>query len=293
MKDIYGLLLVLGFLLIISQCTSKTVEKFLNGNGNGNGNGILNRVETEVKEDVDKLKQVIGPSRAPSPNGSGQVSGYNPGTILLASSDKESYGFNVPPSMQQDYTTNLSFGKASVQAPKSFVSFSDEQLQGAPINASMQAFDPSAKGGLLSLIGQKQPTPAIPQGQPTQKQPTSSGNLFDVKGQPSVQGKPSSSKSVKVYMVYGAWCGWSKKALGPFKEAMNESGVTTSMGTPVEFALVEDKSSDFTNFKEMVKGFPTFVVGKFENGNEVSKELLNVKDRTKAGFLSAAKSIQY
>ena len=43
----------------------------------------------------------------------------------------------------------------------------------------------------------------------------------------------------------------------------------------------------------MVKGFPTFVVGKFENGKEVSKELLNVKDRTKSGFLSAAKTIKY
>jgi hypothetical protein len=290
MKDIYGLLLVLGFLLIIAQCTSKNVEKFLNDD---DSNGIINKVETEVKEDVDKFKKMVGPSEKPSTKGSGQVSGYNPGTILLASSDKESYGFNVPPSMQQDYTTNLSFGKAMVQPPKSFVFFSDEQLQGAPINASMQAFDPSAKGGLPSLIGQKQPSPAMPQRQPTQKQPTPSENLFDVKGQQPSQGKPSSSKSVKVYMVYGDWCGWSKKALGPFKEAMNESGVTTSMGTPVEFTLIEDKSPEFKNFKEMVKGFPTFVLGKFENGSEVSKELLNVKDRTKAGFLSSAKSIQY
>jgi len=255
MEDIYGLLLVLGFLLIIARCTSKNVEKFFNGDGNGNG------VVTDVKEDVGMLPQgpsprgpqgpsPRGPSpKAPSPRGppapaSGQVSGYNPGSILLASSDNESYGFNVPPSMQQDYTTNLSFGKASIQPPKSFVFFSDQHLQGAPINASMDAFDPSAKGGLPSLIGQKQ------QGPPDQGQAVSDGLFSSGQGQPSAQGKPSgsgsgSSKSVKVYMVYGDWCGWSKKALGPFKEAMNESGVTTSMGTPVEFTLIEDKSPEF------------------------------------------------
>ena len=43
----------------------------------------------------------------------------------------------------------------------------------------------------------------------------------------------------------------------------------------------------------MVKGFPTIVVGKFENGNEVSKEILNVKERTKDGFLNAARAVQY
>jgi len=49
MEDIYGLLLVLGFLLIIARCTSKNVEKFFNGDGNGNG------VVTDVKEDVGML----------------------------------------------------------------------------------------------------------------------------------------------------------------------------------------------------------------------------------------------
>ena len=277
MKDIYGLLLVLGFLLIISQCTSKTVEKFLNGEG------LVDNVVDSVKSAEQKVENVV--TGGPKPVSKGSVQGYNPGSLLLADANSN-YGFNVPPSMQQDYSTNLSFGKASVQPTKSFVFFSDEGLQGAPIDSSMKTFDPSSKGGLPSSIGQTPPTPSMPM----QKK----GGLFDL-SQPSQPSQPSkgSNKMVKVYMVYGDWCGWSKKALGPFKEAMNTSGVTTSMGTPVEFALVEDKSSDFKNFKGMVKGFPTFVVGKFENGNEVSKEILNVKERTKDGFLKAARSVQF
>ena len=222
-------------MLIIARCTSKNVEKFFNGDGNGNG------VVTDVKEDVGMLPQ--GPSpRGPSPKAP-SPRGPHPHRHLVRSVDiipDPSYWLRlitkvmdlmVPPSMQQDYTTNLSFGKASIQPPKSFVFFSDQHLQGAPINASMDAFDPSAKGGLPSLIGQKQ------QGPPDQGQAVSDGLFSSGQGQPSAQGKPSgsgsgSSKSVKVYMVYGDWCGWSKKALGPFKEAMNESGVTTSNGDP-------------------------------------------------------------
>ena len=271
MKDIYGLLLVLGFLIIISQCTSKSVESFLNSDSNSNCGGSTG---VGVKP-VNGVKPINGVKPV-----NGGVSGYNADSTLLASIDN--YGFNVPPSMQQNYTTNLSFGKAQIKSPKSFISFSDEALQGAPIDSSMGAFDPSAKGGLSSLIGQTPPTPSMPM----QKK---DGLFGDKSSQPS----KSSGKMVKVYMVYGDWCGWSKKALGPFREAMNTSGVTTSMGTPVEFALVEDTSDDFKNFKDMVKGFPTFVVGKFENGNEVSKEILNVKERTKDGFLNAARSIQF
>ena len=280
MKDIYGLLLVLGFLLIISQCTSKNVEQFLNGED------LVDDVVDGVKSAEKKVENVVTGGPKPMPRGG--VQGYNPGSLLLADANS-SYGFNVPPSMQQDYSTNLSFGKAKVEPTKSFVFFSDEQLQGAPIDSSMKTFDPSAKGGLPSSIGQTPSTPSMP----IQKK----DGLFNLTkpSQPSQPSQPSkgSNKMVKVYMVYGDWCGWSKKALGPFKEAMNTSGVKTSMGTPVEFALVEDKSSDFKNFKGMVKGFPTFVVGKFENGNEVSKEILNVKERTKDGFLNAARAVRY
>ncbi len=274
MKDIYGLLLVLGFLLIISQCTSKNVEQFLNGQG------LVDDVVKEVESVEKKVENVVTGEPKPLPRGG--VQGYNPGSLLLADANS-SYGFNVPPSMQQDYTTNLSFGKAKVQPTKSFVFFSDEQLQGAPIDSSMKTFDPSAKGGLPSSIGQTPPTPSMPM----QKK----DGLFDLT-KPSQPSK-GSGKMVKVYMVYGDWCGWSKKALGPFREAMNTSDVTTSMGTPVEFALVEDKSEDFKKFKDMVKGFPTFVVGKFENGKAPTKEILNVKERTKDGFLNAARSIQF
>jgi hypothetical protein len=284
MKDIYGLLLVLGFLLIISQCTSNTVEKFLNGNG------LVDEVVSDVKGLEQKVENVVM-GKPQQQRATGKVAGYNPGSLLLADANGK-YGFEVPPSMQQDFTTNLSFGKSQVPAPKSFVSFSDEQLQGAPIDASMKTFDPSAKGGLPGLIGKTPPTPSAP--------PAKTDGLFDVKkgpvasqAQPQAPGaQKGSNKTLKVYMVYGAWCGWSKKALGPFKEAMGQS-VTTSNGTPVEFVLIEDKSSEFEGFKGMVKGFPTFVIGKFENGKEVSKELLNVKDRTKDGFINAAKSVNY
>ena len=289
MKDIYGLLLVLGFLIIISQCTSNVVEKFLNGN-----NGIVKSVENEVSSDIKSVEKIFDGNGNGNGNGKpSDITGYYPGSILLASSDKNSYGFNVPPSMQQEYSTNLSFGKARIPTPKSLVFFSDEQMQGTPIDSAMKTFDPSAKGGLSSLIGQTPPvtTPSTTNGLFNVSASTKGTNGKGTNGK-GTNGK-GANKKVDVHMVYASWCGWSKKAVAPFEGAMNEGGVTTSSGTPVEFKKTEEKSSEFKDFKGLVKGYPTFVAVKSENGKVVDRKVLPVKDRTTNGILESAKSVQH
>ena len=59
-----------------------------------------------------------------------------------------------------------------------------------------------------------------------------------------------------VIMVYGAWCGWSKKSLPAFSEAAAIS--------PIPFYLLEDKDVPKMTAKYKIQGFPTYL--KFSKG---------------------------
>jgi thiol-disulfide isomerase/thioredoxin len=65
---------------------------------------------------------------------------------------------------------------------------------------------------------------------------------------------PNGEKAV--VMVFGAWCGWSKKSMPTFAAAAAESTVS--------FYLLEDKDAKAVIQKYSIRGFPTFL--KFNNG---------------------------
>ena len=81
-------------------------------------------------------------------------------------------------------------------------------------------------------------------------------------------------------MVYGAWCGHSKRALPAFQELVAMTDVTTASGKPLEFVLTEDTNRELV--KEMnVRGFPTYkyvlpdgTVQPFDAGNRSKETIL-------------------
>lgn len=94
---------------------------------------------------------------------------------------------------------------------------------------------------------------------------------------------------LELHMVYGAWCGHSKRAIPAFEELVKEKGVKTSAGTPVNFVLTEDKSEGMAQFKGEVRGFPTYMVVKPDG----SMEKLEKHDRSKDSIISAMKELTY
>lgn len=92
---------------------------------------------------------------------------------------------------------------------------------------------------------------------------------------------------LEVHMVYGAWCGHSKRALPAFEELVKETGVKTSGGASVKFVLTEDKSDGMEKFKGKVRGFPTYMVVKPDG----SMDELNGHDRSKESIINAVKAL--
>jgi thiol-disulfide isomerase/thioredoxin len=87
-------------------------------------------------------------------------------------------------------------------------------------------------------------------------------------------------------MVYGAWCGHSKRALPAFQELVKMTDVTTSSGQPIEFVLTEDTNKALV--KEMqVRGFPTY---KYVLPDGTVKPF-NAGNRSKEAILESAKKL--
>ena len=92
---------------------------------------------------------------------------------------------------------------------------------------------------------------------------------------------------VEVHMVYGEWCGHSKRAKPDFQELVNDNSVKTGSGSPVKFVMTTDDSPGMEQFKGKVRGFPTYMVVK-SNGE---MEELQGHDRTKDSIKSAVASL--
>lgn len=97
------------------------------------------------------------------------------------------------------------------------------------------------------------------------------------------------SGDLEVHMVYGGWCGHSKRALPDFEELVKESGVKTGGGSSVKFVLTEDKSEEMAKFKEKVRGFPTYMVVKPDG----SMDELKGHNRGKDSIIEAVKKLEY
>jgi len=100
---------------------------------------------------------------------------------------------------------------------------------------------------------------------------------------------PIGGGGLEVHMVYGDWCGHSKRALPAFEELMKDTSVKTGGGSSVKFVLTDDKGEGMAKFKEQVKGFPTYMVVKPDG----SMEVLNGHDRSKDSIITAVKALTY
>ena len=140
-------------------------------------------------------------------------------------------------------------------------------------------------------------TPGVPRqpGQPPAQPPAQRPGQPPAQrpGQPPAQ--PGAGGPIKlsnppgkhqVHMVYGAWCGHSKRALPAFQELVKMTDVTTSSGQPIEFVLTEDTNKALV--KEMqVRGFPTY---KYVLPDGTVKPF-NAGNRSKEAILESAKKL--
>ena len=67
------------------------------------------------------------------------------------------------------------------------------------------------------------------------------------------------SKKIEIHMVYGDWCGHSKRAKPAFEELVEIKDTVTKKGTPVSFIMTDDKSPGMQQFKGKIQGFPTYM----------------------------------
>jgi len=88
-------------------------------------------------------------------------------------------------------------------------------------------------------------------------------------------------------MVYGSWCGHSKRAMPDFEELVSDTSVKTANGSPVKFVMTEDTSPGMEQFKAKVNGFPTYMVVKGDG----SMMELEGHNRTKATITAAVNSM--
>ena len=172
MEDIYGMLIVLGLLIVISQCVNKEKKLFeglVNSNaGAGVGVPIVNKnnvntnntAPTPSNNNFAKANNNANKQGQPSalivnnnlPQGELYKTGnkylaYNPGRLLFADANAP-YGFKIPQSMQQEYALlkDLGISKDNVisqkEVPAGYARF-------LPTGSQYPGFDATAKGGLL------------------------------------------------------------------------------------------------------------------------------------------------
>jgi hypothetical protein len=206
MEDLYGLLLILGFLIIISQCTSSQIKEKMS-----------NKTNTPVIPATIRVKH------------DGPVDGNYPDEVLLASANTP-YGFDIPISMQQEYTTLKSFGKVDQDVSGYLETIRGASVLGKPTDSQLPMFDPSSKGGLLPSQKQKAPgSKLFNVGNDTSSLKVESDKMnvdsASMYHQPAAILSPPSSRpssptpTGNKWIVYGSQsCGWTVKQLKYMKE---------------------------------------------------------------------------
>ena len=167
MDDIYGMLIILGLLIVISQCVNKEKKLFeglVNSNGasapNVNSESVNKNAPTPNNNTSAKVNNNANLQGLPSafiannnlPQGELYKQGtnylaYNPGRLLFADANSP-YGFMIPQSMQQEYALlkDLGISKDNVisqkEVPAGYARF-------LPTGSQYPGFDANAKGGFL------------------------------------------------------------------------------------------------------------------------------------------------
>jgi thiol-disulfide isomerase/thioredoxin len=201
--------------------------------------------------------------------GQGWVGAFDGESDLFASASGD-LGEKIPVSMQQEYLTMKSLGTLT---PQIMQNIEEKRTPGSVTGSDFKPFDPSSTSGSLldAQFGGIHSGPSQPG--PSQPGPPQPG--------------PPGAGGVEVHMVYGSWCGHSKRAMPDFEELVSDTSVTTANGSPVKFVMTEDTSPGMEQFKAKVRGFPTYMVVKGD-GSMVE---LEGHDRSKASIITAIKGV--
>jgi thiol-disulfide isomerase/thioredoxin len=226
--------------------------------------------------------------------GQGWVGAFDGDSNLFAPAGSD-LGEKIPVSMQQEYLTMKSLGTLT---PQIMQNIEEKRTPGSVTGSDFKPFDPSSTSGSLLdaqfeniQVGIPQPgppQPGPPQPGPPQPGPPQPGPPQPGPPQPGPpRPGPPGGGGVEVHMVYGSWCGHSKRAMPAFEELVSDTSVTTANGSPVKFVMTEDTSPGMEQFKTKVRGFPTYMVVKGDG----SMMELEGHDRSKAAIVAAVKGV--
>ena len=105
---------------------------------------------------------------------------------------------------------------------------------------------------------------------------------------PPSQESMRDNRKIEVHFVYANWCGHSQRAIPDFEKLVNQKGLKTHAGINLEFVMTESESPGMAEFKQDVKGFPTYMALYKEGDTIIKKEEVQVPNRTSEGIKSAA-----
>ena len=209
--------------------------------------------------------------------GQGWVSAFDADSDIYAlTGGDEQYGEKIPLSLQQEYLTMKSLGTLTPEIMKNL----DEKRGGGHLlGTDFKPWDPSSTSGALLDTQFKgvQISSDTPQ--------VASVGGGDVAPVVPVGG----GGQLELHMVYGDWCGHSRRAVPAFEELMKETGVRTAAGSSVKFFMTKDDSPDMKQFREVVTGFPSYMVVKADK----TMEKLTEHDRSKDGIKAAVEKLNY
>ena len=308
MQDMYGLLIILGLLIVISQCINREKENFENLNSNNYANTDNEREK--------KLPQVVDQK----PTGKRNVFSYNPGEILLTDANAP-YGFNVPQSMMQEFALLRNAGN-STDKPVSQASVMGEFARFVPVTSQYAGFDPTSKGGLLRNQVGSHVTKANTISNNLQRNianmnnnyntnsnivPLNSNENFHASNVNSNRNanknsiinrntvtlkegydNMNNSNTMNVFMIYADWCPHSRNALPAFNDFKNEFNGSDFNGYKLnidEFDVEKDKQ--LSKQYNKIQGYPTVVVSYGDNYSDYQP----IKGRDKDSILESLKKL--
>jgi thiol-disulfide isomerase/thioredoxin len=315
MEDIYGLIIILGLVLVIAQCANTErglVESLVNGNSNDmhNMHNMHNNPPSNVNSGFKDLPERVS-SGKPS-----NVFKYYPGEILNADANGP-YGFKVPLSAQQEYTYLKDMGKSndsamtqsSVMSGYAKFNVTDSQLPG---------FNPTYKGGLLPSqmgkhvksamdVAHKLPRNEMNTNGNSNIVPSNMNNFANANSNVNSNRKPivlndsiinsnsidlsnknNNSKEINLHMIYTTWCGHSKRALPDFEKLMEEYDGQMMNGYKLNIKKHDSDDDKSVAKKYGVRGYPSYVMEKVENGQVGSSQPVN--ERSYDGLLNILKN---
>ena len=293
MADIFGMLIILCLVLVISQCANSErtlLESMTNGNANANANTNSNananaNANVPLANVAPNANSGLKARRKPL-NSNNNVFKYYPGEILNADANAP-YGFKVPPSMQQEHTLLKDMGVSndSAMSQKEVTSGYAKFL---PTDSQYPGFDPSSKGGLLKEQQGKHVKTAqavanylprnINGNSNSQVMAANSNEIMSNAGVASNRNvkKPDDSlinsnsiglsnrnskgvKGINLHLIYAPWCGHSRNMLEDYDAVIADYNGKTKDGVTYEVIKIDmEKDKDAAKRYEVeVKGFPT------------------------------------